>query len=137
MLKKLVLFTVTLCLSQFVLAKPHPKPVQCPNISVVQAEGFSQAQVLSGTSYAVIQFSHYDLKELWGFVILPVEARDEGHAIQKGHEILKSVSGTPSPQLDDSGSWFCQYQAPGDYYALAVADVDKVTFSTVVHKFNR
>lgn len=138
MFKKLVLVTITLGLSQFALAASHPKPEQCPNISVIQAEGLSQADVLNNDYWGAFQISSYRLKELWGFFIIPIEANNEHQAIQKGNEILQNVSGDPSPQSDAQGDdWFCEYHAPGDYYAMAVANPYDFSPMKIAHKFNR
>lgn len=136
MFKKLVLITVTLCLSQFTLAAFHPKPDQCPNISVIQAEGLSQAEAFKSNYWGAFQISSYRLKELWAFIIIPIEANNEHQAIQKGNETLQNVSGAPSPQ-SDADDWFCEYHAPGDYYAIAVANPYDLSPTKIAHKFNR
>lgn len=139
MLKKLVLLSFTILLSQFALAKPQSKPEQCPNINVVQAVGLTRAEGLvdAPNLYAIFELSHFGLKALWEFVVIPVEAYDEIDAIKKGNDLLKNVSSSPSPEGSSERGWFCLY-AGSENTPMVYADTggSEMSHNTFINKFN-
>lgn len=139
MFKRLALLTLGLFLSCSIIARPHPKPEQCPNINVVKSEGLITAEEIFGDNfYGALNFSNYGLKEKWAFVIAAIEANNKKQALEIGQKLLKQTSGSPVPTLDDKETWVCWYQAPGDYIAVAIEPLDDsfsiMTLSRHLHR---
>lgn len=122
MLKIVLLLAISLIFSQSVMAGLPPKPEQCPSIDRVRAEGFSEVQAMySDTTFFVFNYSHYDLQEQWGFLLLTIKADNKTKAIQKGNLVLQSISGSPIPVLDENDEdWICVYQTLDGYFAAAI-----------------
>ncbi|USQ12793.1 DUF4949 domain-containing protein [Legionella lytica] len=111
---KLAAFTSALILAGTTFASSEV----CPDLSAIQAEGFSMSMQVYGV-YAAYQISDFGTDENWGFVMAPVEADSEEEAVENANDILNSM--TAPGVLIDTG--VCNYDTGvPDVYAVAIQD---------------
>lgn len=93
----------------------------CPGIASIQSMGVSDSSMISTGSYYTYTTSPFDTGSQWLFAIWPISAVDDTDAIDQSNQLLATLDGSPSAQLDtNSNTWFCSYPTPDtNLYALA------------------
>jgi len=98
--------SLVLASSAFAMAE---KPSACPSVVSLQGEGVTTATGMGGL-YITYNSSNYGTSEQWFFVMGPVTAHSEEHALEVANKVLATMSVTPFPVYDEEGrNWQCKY----------------------------
>lgn len=135
--KSVLLPAAALLLSSHI-AFAIPKPDKCPSVDVIKYRGLLYAQKdCSGTAYVVPQLDRYGTSEAWIFAIENISAADRTEAFTKATALLPTLSGTPQPEEEESGTWMCHYSIGEDKEAFAMTlndDANLINLSAIKHK---
>jgi hypothetical protein len=114
MLNRILVLSLCLFFSQTILAKPSPRPERCPDKATIMSTPLTMAEpIFSETDFMVYQFSNYQTKTPWGFMILPISAENSASAIHKANTMLPNIMGMPVPEREDEyNGWVCLYHLP-------------------------
>ncbi|KTD19567.1 DUF4949 domain-containing protein [Legionella londiniensis] len=94
-------------------------PAVCPSASAIKAEGVSYAFNLMLDLYLALEGSNYDTDHNWEFAVGIIQAEDEEDALSQGNELVSTLSGQPTPEEIEPGTWACIYNLADDNYLAA------------------
>lgn len=120
---KLLCTSMILFLSQSALAEMPPRPEKCPDVSAIQSRGVADIERgnAPGKWFASVLSNSYHTKELWTFVLGPIEATDENDAKNKAVTSLASLTLEEGPlPVEWLNRWVCTYNNKSGYSAVAV-----------------
>ncbi|TAL64767.1 MAG: DUF4949 domain-containing protein [Legionella sp.] len=87
------------------------KPMQCPSLASIKAEGLTYAEEIYEGLYLDYSMSNYDTETNWFFLMGPIRADSTENAITEGNKVLATLSGTATPETDEEGDIVCEYNS--------------------------
>ncbi|CAM2788746.1 hemin binding protein Hbp [Legionella steigerwaltii] len=95
----------------------------CPDLSALQAEGISMADLIGNDYYVGYSISTFGSDANWGFAIGPVQADSDEDALDASNQILNNMTTPGFPLELDQNVLVCLYDTGNPYiYSIAVRD---------------
>jgi hypothetical protein len=115
---KWVTFTSALLLAGSVFSAQE---IVCPDINDIKAQGLAFSELIQLDYYVSYAISNYNTDSEWGFMIAPIQAESTELALDKGNQILSTIS-APGV-LQSVKPTLCEYATDSPHImALAIQD---------------
>ena len=77
------------------------------------------AYQLMPSVFFAYQVSSYNTEQSWIFALGYFTTDSDESAIADGNKVLSNLAGSPVPEYDKEGYWFCKFELGTEYTALA------------------
>lgn len=102
-----------------------PQAAECPNTADIQAQGLSMAIEIMPEFFMATHMDKYNTDRDWAFAIFPIEAFDEGDALEQANNELASLIG-PVDSGEQDGVTACLYAVDNPEHMAMAVELDGI-----------
>jgi len=128
-------------LSAMLLTSAHAnflkKPSKCPTMASIKQVGIQHArQSEVGSDWVAWSNNNYNTNDLWMFIIISIEAKNESNALQKAQKMLPKFQHVGGPPIPEDDAYSCLYTTPMPQEKYAIAITPPLITSTLMKRLS-